>query len=84
MTSSPLDWSLKGQVVLTGTAAAPTANYYAVHVIADAVISAVTYVTGYDITGDWTDLDTIPAGAVLAGRFTTLTLTSGKVILHKE
>lgn len=84
MTSSPLDWSLKGQVILTDTSAAPTANYYAMHVIAAAVVSEITYVPGYDVTGDWSDLTTIPAGAVLAGRFLTLTLASGEVILHKE
>lgn len=82
--SSLLDWSLKGQVVLTDTSAAPTSNYFAVHVIADAVIDAVTYADGYDITGDWTDLTVVRAGAVLAGRFKTLTLASGEVILHKE
>jgi hypothetical protein len=82
--SSKLDWSLRGQVVLTGTSAAPTSNYFALHVIADAVISSVTFADGYEMTGSWIDLGTLNAGCVIAGRFKTLTLASGKVILHKE
>jgi hypothetical protein len=82
--NNQLLFSQKGQVVLTGTTAAATSNYFAMQVIADAVVASMTWIEGYGATGDWSDLTVIPAGAVLCGRFNTLTLTSGEVILHKE
>jgi hypothetical protein len=77
-------FSQSGQVVIVNTTAAPTSNYYAVQVLADAVIASIVYDPGYDITGSWASFTVINAGTVLAGRFKTLTLTSGQVILHKE
>lgn len=76
--------SLVGSVVLTDTTASPTGEYYAVQVIADAVIDTVTYVPHHQMTNSWSDLTSIPAGAVLFGRFTNLTLASGEVILHRS
>jgi hypothetical protein len=78
-----LDFSLKGCVVINDTTAAPAAEYYACQVVADSVIASMTFSPTYDNTGDWSDLTSIPAGTLLFGRFTTLTLTSGEVILHK-
>lgn len=54
--------------------------FVALQVIADATISAYTYtgVTGNTFTGNL-----IPAGIVVFGRFTSVTLTSGKVIAYK-
>lgn len=75
---------LIGAVVLTDATPAPTAEYFAVQVIAAAAISAVTYSNNSNMTGSWTSLTSIPAGTILYGRFTTLTLTSGQVILHKR
>lgn len=74
---------LGGAVILTNTSAASTAEYFAVQVIAAAVISAVTYTTSANMTGSWTSLTSIPAGTILYGRFSTLTLTSGQVVLYK-
>lgn len=82
--NNQLLFSQKGQVVVTGTSAAARADYFAVQVIADAVIASMEWNPDYDGTSDWSALGTISAGTVLAGRFKTLTLTSGKVILHKE
>ena len=59
----------------------PTGQVFvALQVIADAVISAYTYtgVSGNTFTGN-----TIPSGTVVFGRFTSVTLTSGKVIAYK-
>lgn len=79
-----LFFSQKGQVVLTDTTPAPTSNYFAFQAITACVISSITWVDGYAATNDWTDLTSIPAGCVLAGRFKTLTLASGEGIAHKE
>lgn len=83
--SEPLDFSVIGQNVVTGTSSqvAPSGiEYYAMQVIADAVVANMTFADGYDATGDWSDFSTIAAGATLTGRFNQLQLTSGGVILH--
>ena len=80
---SELQLGRNGQKVVT-TTAATTGNFFAVQVVADAIISAVTFQHNYEITGSWTSLGTIPAGTVLYGRFSSLTLTSGKAILYLE
>lgn len=61
-----------------------TGNFYAVQVIADAVLN-VTDSTKYvgNLTGDSLTGVTFPAGTVLYGVFTTLTLVSGKVIAYQ-
>lgn len=74
---------LGGAVVLTGTSPAATSEYFAVQVIAAAVIASVTYTPSANMTGTWTSLTSIPAGTILYGRFSTLTLTSGQVVLYK-
>lgn len=53
--------------------------FSAVQVVADAVISA--YAPAY--TGNTFTGVTLSAGTVFYGRFTSLTLTSGKVIAYK-
>lgn len=79
-----LAFSLSGQVVVTDTDPVAEADYYAMHALTDVVVASMEWNSGYDATGDWSDITTIPKGAVLAGRFRTLTLTSGQAILHKE
>jgi hypothetical protein len=74
---------LKGSVIVTNTNAAPTSEYFAVQVVAAAVISSVTFSPNTDVTGSWTSFTSIPAGTILYGRFKTLTLTSGQVVLYK-
>lgn len=76
-----LDFSFNGQTVITDTTPA-TGQFYAMQVIADAVVASMTFEPDYDSSGDWSDLGTIPAGTTICGRFSALTLTSGKVILH--
>lgn len=76
--------ALQGQTIVTGTA--PTTGHFTgMLVIADAVVAAVTYETSYEITGTWTSLTSIPAGLYLPGRFSSITLTSGEVVLiHRK
>ena len=73
----------KGQVVEAGTTAR-TGQFQAMQVVAAAVVASMTWNSGYPSTNDWSALGTIPAGTILYGRFTALTLTSGKVVLYKE
>lgn len=67
-----------GAVVRT-TTTATSGEFHAIHVVADAVFSALTG----NYSGDALTGVTIPAGQVLFGRFTAFTLTSGKVIAYK-
>lgn len=53
--------------------------FCALQVLADAVISA--YSPAFD--GNTFTGVTIPAGTIIYGRFTTITLTSGKVLAYK-
>lgn len=87
MTTKDYDYSVYGQEVEESTTAHTTptgTEYYAMQVIADAVVASMTWAEDYAAAsdGDWSDLTSIPAGTVLTGRFTALTLTSGEVILH--
>lgn len=84
MNTTALANSLVGSVVLTDTTASPTGEYYAVQVIADAVVDSVTYHQNHQMTNSWADLTSISAGTVLYGRFTNLTLASGEAILHRS
>lgn len=74
-----------GVIMLTDTTAV-TGNFRAIYVLADAVFSTLTS----DITKNGTstaavaaDFGTVYQGTTLYGKFTAVTLTSGKVILYK-
>lgn len=77
------DHSELGFVWCADTNAVATGKYFGVYVVADAVISAITFQDGYlgdsAITGD-----TLAAGQYHPMRFTTLTLTSGTVRCERE
>lgn len=79
--SERLEFSLKGQTVVTGTSA-QTGDFYCMQVVAAAVVSDMTWAPGYTAGAKWSALTSIPAGTFLYGRFVSLTLTSGEVILH--
>lgn len=49
-----------------------------------ATAAAVVDVTASNWTGDATTAVDIPAGATIFGNFTAITLTSGKIIAHKQ
>lgn len=71
---------------LTGTDAAPTAMYYGFIVTGEStVISSITYVNAAKQTGDIT-LVTMVQGMyyTIPGGFSTITLTSGDMILLKK
>ena len=76
-----------GICFVTNTSAAPTAQYYAFVVLADAVVASITYVDSSKQTGNAiTTVTAFPAGMYISipGLFTTLTLTSGQVMLLKK
>ena len=55
-------------------------------VTADTVIASMTWADGFEVTPantDWSDLGSITAPAKLGGRFTDITLTSGKAYARK-
>lgn len=80
------DWGLHGCDAVADTSAQTngTAGYYAMLVIADAVVSAMTFANTANHDGDWSDFTSIPAGTLLMGNFTSLTLTSGEVLLYRN
>ena len=59
------------------TTLAQTENFYAVHFVTESVISAITITGG---TGESALQTTIPAGTVIFGNITAITLTSGVAI----
>jgi hypothetical protein len=73
-----------GVYFLVDTNAAPTSSYYGFYVLADAVVSAITHIDSTK-NGDITIVTSIPAGAYISqpGGFSTITLTSGEVMLLK-
>lgn len=72
-------FSDSGFTVVADTNALATGKYSGIQVLEDAVISSITFEPGYN--GD-TDIQTLtlPAGLYRPMLFTTLTLTSGKII----
>lgn len=73
----------KGQSVVTGNGT-NTGSFFAMQVVADAVVASMTYEPDYGSKGNWTSLSTIPAGTTLFGKFSQLTLTSGKAVLYSK
>ncbi len=72
-------FSDSGFTVVADTNALTTGKYSGIQVLEDAVIASITFEPGYN--GD-TDIQTLtlPAGLYRPMLFTTLTLTSGKII----
>jgi len=70
---------------LTGTSAAPSGHYYGFYVLADAVVSGITYLDESKNSSDITGVTSFPAGVFIpiGGGFSTITLTSGEVMLLK-
>jgi hypothetical protein len=75
----------KGSILVTDTTAI-TGKFRTIQVVTDAIFTTLTS----DITKNGTvtasvaaDFGTLSAGTVLYGKFTAITLTSGKVILYK-
>ena len=57
--------------------------YIALQVVDDAVIASYKTDEGAEITGNTFTGQLLPAGFILYGRYTSVTLTSGKVIAYK-
>ena len=70
-----------GAEVITDTAARTSKNYAAITLLENSIFSTLT---GESITGDAITGFAIPAGITLLGRFTAVTLTSGKVIAYNN
>ncbi len=64
--------------ILVNDTSANAGNFFAVQVIADTVFTTLTG----NITGDFSGV-TIPAGTIIYGSFTVVTLASGTAILYK-
>jgi len=75
-------FSDNGFVVVANTSALAAGKYSGIQVLEAAVISTITFEAGY--SGD-TGIQTLtlPAGLYRPMLFTTLTLTSGKIIAEK-
>jgi hypothetical protein len=75
--------ALGGQTIVTGTSPA-TGNFTGMIALAATVVAEVLWESGYPATGSWASFTSIPAGTYLPGRFTSITLTSGQVLLVKR
>jgi len=73
-----------GVLFVTDTNPATSGYYYGFLVLADAVVASITHVDSTK-NGDVTSVTSIPAGSFISqpGGFTTLTLTSGEIMLVK-
>jgi hypothetical protein len=71
----------KGSGVVFTTAAQTGKDWYCVHFVTESVVSAIT-MTNH--TGESALQTTIPAGTVLFGHITAITMTSGVAIGYKE
>lgn len=67
----------KEGVLTCFTTAPQTEDFYCVHFVTESVISAITITGG---TGESALQTTIPAGTVIFGNITAITLTSGVAI----
>ncbi len=57
--------------------------YIALQVLDDAVIASCETDKGAKITGNTFTRESLPAGFILYGRYTSVTLASGKIIAYK-
>lgn len=77
----------KGKIILTDTTAITGVKIRAIQCLSDTVFTTLTDTTsttnGIETTAVAADYGTVPAGTVLYGKFTAVTLTSGRVILYK-
>lgn len=79
--NNALEFSTVGSEVLSGTDAVTGKRYGALQVINDAVLSAITSGTITD-AADLLSI-TLPAGTVIYGEVSAVTLASGVVVAHK-
>ena len=70
-----------GSTEIFTTAAQTSKDWYAVHFVTESVVSAIT-MTHH--TGESALQTTIPAGTVIFGNITAITMTSGVAIGYKE
>ena len=71
----------KGSGVVFTTVAQTSKDWYAVHFVTESVVSAITMTYH---TGESALHTTIPAGTVLFGHITAITMTSGVAIGYAE
>ena len=78
---NPFDSGAAGATLITTTSAV-TGSFYAIQIIADTLIASLTgnltISSGSSLTAT-----TFPAGTVLYGGFSSMTLTSGKVVAYQ-
>lgn len=78
--NNALEFSSVGSIIIDAAAGATAGNFGAIQVLQDATISAVA---GESITNITKLQSTFSTGLVLYGKFTSVTLSSGLVALHK-
>ena len=71
----------KGDGVVFTTAAQTSKDFYAMHFVTESVIASITMA---NLTGESALQTTIPAGTIIYGRCTAITLTSGLAIGYTE
>lgn len=78
--NNALEFSSVGSIIIDSAAGATTGNFGAIQILKDSTISAVS---GESIGNIAKLQDNYPAGIVIYGKFTSVTLSSGLVALHK-
>lgn len=84
ISSNPIataEFGQRGVIVETGDTALTGLNAYAIQILADANFATLTE---SNKTGDVMTGFDIPAGVVLFGNFTAITLTSGKIRIYTK
>ena len=71
----------KGSGIVFTTVAQTSKDFYAIHFVTTSVVASITMA---NLTGESALHTTIPAGTVLYGRCTAITLTSGLAIGYSE
>ncbi len=71
----------KGAGVVFSTAAQTSKDFYCIHFVTESVVSAITIA---NLTGESALQTTIPAGTVLFGRVTAITMASGIAVGYTE
>lgn len=79
--ASAMEFGGSSNVFLTDAGTSNTGTVFAIEVLTDTVIGTLTAATGYTTSGIPTK--TLPAGTVLYGRYSVVTITTGNVIAYK-
>lgn len=74
--------SQNGQVIVAANGTT-TGSFRGLLAVGNTTVGNMTWASDYEADGKWSDLTVIPAGTLLEGRFTSITLVTPQAILYK-